>query len=170
MTLIVEDGSGITGAEAYVSVATADAYFAARTHLTLYATWSGLTTAQKEGCLREGADYLDAEFGSQYRGSRAGRIQGKLWPRVNALDDEGYILSNLPIELQQANCELAARAATAPLANDLERGGNIKRMKAGSVELEYSEGAPIATSYGIVTKLLAPILNCTQEGGKWGWL
>lgn len=168
MTLVVETGAGIAGAEAYASVATADAYFAARTHLAMYTTWTALTTAKKEGALREAADYLDAEFGSQYRGTRAGRIQGKLWPRTNALDDDGYPLPDLPIELQLANCELAGRAATAPLAADLERGGKVKRMKAGSVELEYMDGATASTAYGIVTKMLAPILQTTGNAG-WDW-
>ena len=168
MTLIVETGAGIAGAEAYASVATADAYFAARTHLTMYATWTALTTAKKEGALREAADYLDAEFGQQYRGTRAGRVQGRLWPRTDALDDEGYPLPDLPNELQLANCELAGRAASAPLANDLDRGGKVKRMKAGSVELEYTDGATASTIYGIVNKMLAPILQ-QSASTNWVW-
>ena len=45
MSLIVEDGSIVTGAESYASVAAADAYFAARNEP---AAWTGASDPEKE--------------------------------------------------------------------------------------------------------------------------
>jgi hypothetical protein len=172
MTIMVEDGTGVQGAESYASVAFADAYFTARSHLAIATTWAavGTTTAKKEGALREATAYLDAEFGPRYRGTRAGRVQGLLWPRTGALGDEGYSLPALPLELQQAAAELAGRAISAPLADDEARGGDIKRMKAGSVEIEYAQGAKLGTTYGIVSKMLIPLLDCAEDSKTlWSW-
>ena len=44
MALVVEDGTGITNANAYVSVAEADSYFQARNN----ASWSARNTHDKE--------------------------------------------------------------------------------------------------------------------------
>jgi len=166
MTLIVEDGTGIAGAEAYASVAYADAYWAARPQSPLSVAWAAATTATKEGGMREGADYLDAEYGDAYRGTKAGTVQGRLWPRSNANDDAGYPLPGLPTELKNANCELAARAITAPLVEDLDRGGKIQTVKAGAVAVTYSDTAPAGTTYGIVSKMLIPVLKRRIE---WEW-
>lgn len=54
MTLVVEDGSIVSGAESYASVAQADAYFAAR-GITI---WSPLLDAEKEQALRRATDYM----------------------------------------------------------------------------------------------------------------
>lgn len=170
MALTVETGTGIASAEAYVSVADADTYFGNRTHLAAYTTWTAATTAVKEGCLREAADYLDAVWGDFYKGDRAGRVQGLLWPRTEAFDSAGYNLPALPQELINANCELAGRAAVTPLAPDLAFGNAFKQIKAGSVQLTLRDGAPGQTTYGVVAMALAPILNGMQPGGnKLGW-
>jgi hypothetical protein len=172
MSIIAEDGTGIAGAETYASVTFVDAYFVARSHLAIATTWAavGTTTAKKEGALREASTYLDAEFGARYRGTRAGRVQGLQWPRTGALDGEGYPLPALPLELQQAAAELAGRAVSAPLADDEARGGDIKRMKAGSVEIEYAQGARLGTTYGIVSKMLVPLLDCAEDSKTlWSW-
>lgn len=172
MTLIVEDGTGVSGAESYASVAVADAYFAARTHLAAYTTWDAASTAFKEGSLREASSFLDATYSAYYRGIRQGRVQGLLWPRTEAKDDAGYDLPVLPSELVSAACELAGRAIASPLAPDLERGGMIKREKVGPLEVEYMDSAPATTSYGSVNTMLGPILNGMQPGGDpaWRWL
>lgn len=172
MALTVEDGSGVAGAESYASVAEADAYFAARPHLAMATTWDAADTENKEGALREATANLDATNGAYYRGTRAGYVQGRLWPRTGAKDDAGYDLPSRPQELVTATCELAGRAISAPLVADLERGGMVKREKVGSLEVEYMDGAPAVTSYGVVNTMLGPILNGMQPGGNpsWNWL
>jgi len=169
MALVPETGSGVPGADAYAARATVLAYWVNRPHSAFAATVAAADVNDMDGAIREATDYLDAEFGQYYRGVRAGRVQGKLWPRTNALDDAGFPLTGLPQELVDATCELAGRAVSATLADDEARGGLIKRLKAGSVEIEYADGAQAGTVYGIVSKMLVPILDGSQ-GGKPQWI
>ncbi len=174
MALVTENGIGVHNAESYVSVADADAYWGARTHTALYTTWNAITAdAKKEGALREASAYLDATAGPFYKGRRKGWVQGLAWPRIGAQDEAGYPLPDLPQELVWATCELAARAVSALLAEDLDRGGDVKREKVGPLEVEYFEGAQAQKSYGMVMDMLHSILNGNQPGAQnvpqWNW-
>lgn len=173
MSLTVETGAGVASAASYAAVATADTYWSERAHNALAATWAAATAPNKEGALREATDYLDASFGQYYRGKRAGRVQGLEWPRSDALDDSDVPLPGLPFELVKATCELAARALSARLAKDQDRGGMVKRVRVeGAVEKEWMDGAPSEATYGYVAPMLAPILNGSQRFGgspQWNW-
>lgn len=176
MSLVVETGEGVSGAESYASVAYITAYWAARAHMALAATWNAATTANKEGAAREASAFCDATWGRYYRGRRAGTVQGLQFPRSGAKDDAGYPLPGLPTELQMAVAELAARALSNPLAEDVDRGGEIKRLreKVGPLETEteYFDSATVEKSYGMVSGMLAPILNGGEPGNggaQWNW-
>ncbi len=177
MSIVVETGQGVAGSESYAATATIDAYWAARTHNALAATWAALTTAKKEGAAREASDFADATWGPYYRGVRRGYVQGKLFPRTGAKDDAGYPLPDLPPELVAAVCELAPRAATSPLAADIDTGARVKSQtkKVGPLEksTEYFDGgAAPQTAYGAVDNILAPLLNGSQPrapNAHWSW-
>lgn len=173
MAITVEDGTGVAGAESYASVADADTYWGKRTHQALYTTWDGASTAEKEGALREATTYVEARWGQFYRGVKRGNAQGLQWPRSDAEDDTGYPLPDLPPELASAVAELAARAVSALLAEDRDRGGQVKRERVeGAVEVEYFEGAPADPDYGSVAGILAPVLNGAQPEARtpsWNW-
>lgn len=166
MSLTVETGAGIAGAESYATTATIDTYWAARTQNALSATWTALTTAKKDGCAREATTFVDTTWGPRYRGIRRGQVQGLLWPRTDAMDDAGYPLPDLPPELIAAVCELAARAASATLTPDVKAGGGVvKRVKAGSVEVEYESTGNVEKSYPAVERLLSALTN--PAGGQY---
>lgn len=126
MALEVENGTGVAGAEAYASVAAADAYWAKRPQSPFATTWAAVTDVlTKEGALREGADYMDAELGLLYPGKPLTTTQGKLCPRADACDAS---FDGFPATLVAANIELAARAISSPLApTPTTRGGSSGR-------------------------------------------
>lgn len=176
MSLTVETGAGIAGAESYASVTSADTYWAKRAHTAFATSWAAGTTGNKEGALREATAYIDATYGNYYLGQRAGYVQGLLWPRTNACDDDGYYLPALPQCLIDACCELAARALSARLASDAEHGGKVKRemKQIGDLkkEIEYMGSATADKRYGYIDGLLAAILNGSQPsagGASWNW-
>lgn len=183
MTLIVEDGTGILGAESYVSAASAVAYWSARGYAV------ALTAdASVESALRRATMFLDATYRGRYPGYRTfGRVQGLEWPRVGAFTltpDNGrsdawltfgpesytnseytqgydYIPANqVPREIIAATCEAALREVTelGSLAPDLERGGAITMLKAGSVEVQYGSAASATTSFQTIDLVLASLL------------
>ena len=177
MTLIVEDGSGVSGAESYAAVAVIDAYWTNRPQLAGSAVWAGAGATFKEGAAREATAFLDALYGPFYRGQRAGYVQGLMFPRTNALDDAGYPLPALPNILVDACCELSARAISGPLAVDSDIDGVIKRKREtiGPIteETEYADGAGRFSRYGALDGMLASVLNGQQPGSAsgsgWNW-
>lgn len=172
MSLIIETGTGVQGAESYVTTAFIDAYWGNRTQNALSATWSAATTAIKEGAAREASAFINATWGNFYRGKRAGYVQGLMWPRTDALDEEGYPLPGVPPELQTAVAELAARAVSDALAKDYDRGDMVASKQVGPIRIQYEPGAPAQKTYGMIAWMLAPILDGSQPHAPnplWAW-
>lgn len=87
MSLIVEDGSGVSGAESYTSVADADTYHTNHGDPT---TWDGASDAVKETALRMATLYVDLTYGSSFTGRKADADYSLEWPRTNVQDQNGY--------------------------------------------------------------------------------
>lgn len=177
MPLTVEDGSGITGADAYCARAVVDTYWSNRPHDPLAATWAAESdTSRQDGAIREASAFIDAEFGLFYRGSKLSGAQGLLFPRADAEDERGYPITGVPGELIKATCELAGRALTSRLREDVDRTGYIKSVstKLGPMAESYTyggEGSAAKKSYGFVVGILAPILSGAQPDApaRWEW-
>jgi hypothetical protein len=111
MAFTVETGLGVPGANAYISVADADTHHADRGHTT----WTDFTSPEKEVAIVRASDYIDKRFGKMFRGVRVARDQGLEWPRLDAFDDDGFLLTLLPAQLLKAASEYALRAAVCGL-------------------------------------------------------
>lgn len=167
MALIVETGAGLSNAESYASVATADAYHVGR----LNAAWALLDATTKEGCLRKATEYMVGFYRERWKGMRGGLVQALDWPRYNVqLDDVGYgriaayVQSNIvPVEVQNACCALALKASTGELASDLQR--TVKEKTVGPLKTVYADGAPEAVRYRAVDMMLKPYLAGTAVSG-----
>lgn len=148
MALTVETGAGAADAEAFISVADADAYFAARGN----ATWAALDTAAKEQNLRKGAEYLEAFY--RWKGDRATTTQALSWPRAGVTVDGVDVASDaVPVAIQRANAELAVRASAADLAAD--EGPQVKQEAVGPISVTYADGARQNPRYAAVDAMLA---------------
>jgi len=79
MSLVVEDGTGLSTAESYVSVADADTFIKSEPRGE---DWLDLDTGDKEKFLRQAARILDLEC--DWIGSPTSETQALAWPRVNA--------------------------------------------------------------------------------------
>lgn len=116
-------------------LATANAYATAR----LWSDWTG-SDAVKTAALRRGQDYI----ASTYNGRWAG-----VWTNDDA-----------PEAVQFAIIEAARRELVEPgsMAPDLDRGGEVKSLKAGSVSIEYKDSAPAVTAFPVIEGLLSGLL------------
>lgn len=151
MALIVEDGSGLPNAEAYISVEDADAYFSVRGN----AAWAALGTPQKEAALRLGADYMGAVYGPKWCGKRLTDAQALDWPRTGR---EG-----VPEAVRRANAELAVRASAGPLMGD--QGAAVQSETVGPISVTYAKGNTGAVRYAVVdASLKAAGLFCVRPG------
>jgi hypothetical protein len=156
---IIEDGTGVAGANAYVTVDECTAY--CETHGLPF----GISpTLLGEQAIIRATSSLDAMYRTRFPGTKAGgRAQTLAWPRKDAVDADGnaIALDEIPQEIKEATCELAVRELAEPVSTmpDLERGGAIKRLKAGSVEIEYGANAPAVTVFSKIDGILAGLLG-----------
>jgi hypothetical protein len=167
MALTVEDGTGLTNAESYLSVADTDTYLANHGNPTV---WSSASTAQKEESLRLATQYLDAQYGARWKGRRSNEDQRLNWPREGVVDADAYVIDTdeMPQALKDACAEMAYRHRNGePMLADLEssdRSIKRERVKAGPVEeeKEYFGAKPTQKRYPLVDLLLRPLLRSTQ--------
>lgn len=155
---------------AYVEVSEADSYHSARGN----AAWTGENDA-KEAAIVRASEYIDAAYGTRFPGQKTGgRSQSLQWPREKwdgsyVKDDEGFDIMNdeIPQEIADATCEAALRELTDPgsMMPDLERGGGIRAMSAGSVSIEYQANASAKTTFSIIDGILSGLLGNVSQGG-----
>lgn len=153
MAIVIEDGSGLDNAEAYISVADADTYFSLRGN----AAWAALTTEQKEQALRRAVDYMTAVYGQRWKGERSSTTQALDWPRDGVLGVESDVV---PVPVQRANAELAVRASAGDLLAD--QGAQVTQETVGPISVTYAVGARQWIRYAMADGLLAGLL---RDGG-----
>jgi hypothetical protein len=154
MTLIVENGTGLSNAESFVSVADADAR---RTAFGDGTAWSALTTEQKEQALRKATAFMEQRYRQRWRGTKLLRDQALSWPRFGA-EVDGYVLYSdvVPSEVANVCADLALKSLSESLNADLTRG--IVREKVGPLETEYDAYSPQGPRYPAIEQALAPFL------------
>jgi len=102
MALVVEDGTGLSNAESYISVADADIYIAA--YKGADATWDDATDAAKEIAARQATQYIDGLY--NWIGEPETSTQALDWPRNYVYDELGYAVDGIPTNLEQATAEV----------------------------------------------------------------
>lgn len=119
-----------------VTVEEADAYAQPRG----WSDWAGASTNDKTAALRRGQDAIASSYNSQW-----------------AVDFDN---DDAPNQVKFAIVEAARRELDDPgsMQPDLDRGGAITSMKAGSVALTYADGAPGGTSFSAIDGLLAGLI------------
>ncbi|MEW6658776.1 MAG: DnaT-like ssDNA-binding protein [Thermodesulfobacteriota bacterium] len=156
MTIIIEDGSGVTGANSYVSVASATAYLNSK-GLT---TWGTSTTTAKEVSLNQATLYMEL---LPWKGAKALQTYPLAWPRRGMLDRDGYsVLSDtIPQSVKYAQIELAYRykAGKNPLADISSGDGYVTKESVGPIEIDHSLGYSTSDKFPEIDRLLEPFLS-----------
>tara|TARA_R110000772_G_scaffold30806_10_gene76522 strand:+ start:9188 stop:9691 length:504 start_codon:yes stop_codon:yes gene_type:complete len=137
MAFTVEDGTGTDPlANAYISVAEMQAYFADRSPLD-----PGVLSSDLELAIVRATDYIELEYGNQFLGDLLVTDQALCWPRTYDLDNP------MPAALKNATSEFANSSLTSDLffvpTYDAS-GKTVKRQfdKVGPIETEteWSDG------------------------------
>jgi len=165
MSLITEDGTGLSTAESYISVADADTYFSNRGNTT----WAALTTAQKEQALRKATDFMLQRYSAYWDGYRYTSTQALDWPRENVyirpirVANQSYVDTDIvPVEVQRACAELALRSTTYtdglfPDVSDL-----VTEETIGPITTKYDSRSPDTPLYKSIDAMLSIYL---KDGG-----
>jgi hypothetical protein len=160
MSLIVEDGTIVPGAESYISVADASTYHTARGNTA----WAALATdALREAALRRATDYMRQAYRSRWQGYKVNEDQALDWPRYD-VEVEGYAVDSdiVPTEIKNACAELALRASAADLNPDLTQG--VLSEQVGSIQVTYDKASPQFTRYRAIDAILSPYLKAGGGG------
>lgn len=160
MSLVVEDGTGLTNAESYISVVDATTYHASMGN----AGWVG-TQTQMEVALRQATQYLDTTY--RFRGTTIKKNQPQqalMWPRFGVYFNNAYI--QWPINrVIQATCEAALRALVSPGSLTVDQSdAQLLDVTVGPVSAKfqsYQQGGQVR--FKVVDKLLAPFVNGTAN-------
>jgi hypothetical protein len=141
ITITVEDGTGLAGANSYVSAADADIYHSNRGR----SSWGLLTADAKATALIAGTQFIDSIY--NWIGSRRSKTQGLKWPRIQGLDDsgnaillvdrDGFDIDAVPQAVVDACAEAAFLSLTDDLFQDTDPRGKIVRKKTDVLETEY---------------------------------
>lgn len=184
MAFVVEDGTGISNANAYISVAFYRAYFADRGKDV-----SAQTDEQVQGYIVRATDYVEQRFGSQYQGTRKTLTQSLGMPRTGMTYDGVRLSADaIPALFQMGIAEYSNRASKyadlapdAPVlfARDAANGGTIpaagaviaESKKVGPIEKSTEYADPTAASnawtlpaYPAADALIAPFLTGGGRG------
>ena len=163
MSLIVENGTGKSDAESYVSVTDADTYHSNRSNTT----WAALSTAAKESALRKATDYMVGNYRLKWKGRRVLSTQSLDWPRAGVILEEYNVYPSyglfqvsytiVPNEVKNACAELALRVSVGTtLADDITQQAIKKTV--GPITVEYSKDAPVYTVYRQIDMMLKAYL------------
>lgn len=89
-TFVVEDGTGLETANAYESVAEADAYHDNYGTAAERSTWTASSNSDKEDAIREATRFLDLSYSQRWRGARRSKEQRLDHPRIRVIDSDGW--------------------------------------------------------------------------------
>lgn len=116
--------------------------------------WFDFTSPERQAAIIRASDYVDKRFGRRFVGDRKARDQAMEWPRLSAIDRDGFTFPDIPAQLQKAVAEYALRAAlcgvlapdpTLPVPKqNLESGaGDRTQEPAGEITRKLEKVGPI---------------------------
>lgn len=163
MSLTPETGSGVAGADTYVTLAEARAY-AAKRGLSFPASPDG--DAAGEAALVNACDYLET---LDWRGTKTEGDGPLAWPRTDVVLDDGTEIAadEIPQKLKDAQCQLAVEAAAGTDLQPSGTGQEVIREKVDVLEVEYAPGSggTVTPQFNKAMAMLAPYL---ESGGGFG--
>lgn len=172
MAFTVEDGTGLSDSNAYITTAFSDTYFGDRGN----ETWVDLDAEIKQYAIIKATDYLDWRW--CYKGTIASSTQALQWPRDYVYDSLGSLITGVPTQIEKACAEYAFRiisdsgTATEDLSPDPvydETGGKVIEFKNKVDVIEemkkFSDSVNITTirSYPQADNLLKDLVKSQNE-------
>lgn len=168
MALIVEDGTGLSTAESYASVAEFVAY-----HTSLgNTTAAALNTTTIEQLLRKATAYMLQRYRPRWDGWRKTSTQALDWPRYYVPIKDALILyggsssyyddASVPQLVKNACSSLAWRAYSTTLLADESR--TVMSETVGPISVTYDAYSGQAVRYKEIDTMLAPYFK--NSGGQ----
>lgn len=164
MAFTPEDGTGISGANSFTTLAAAVAFWDDR---GAPAAWASAGGGDRQKALVKATDYLNSLDRFPYRGTKATRAQRLQWPRVGATERNGSAIpdNEVPVEVAEATAAVAALIlAGVDLQPVLKRGGAIRRKRTDVLETEFFDDAPTRDTVTQAMDALGHLLRSGMTG------
>lgn len=164
MAFLVEDGSGLAGANGYITAAYFTTHFEDRgIDVSTY------STADISSAIVRATDYVDKRFGPKFRGFKKTRNQGLEWPRLDAFDNDDYLyydVDAIPRALKKGVAEYTLLAAQmtnllptpAPAMPTIDpETGEVTAAASGALVYQKNKVGPIeqGKAFADMSKLIA---------------
>lgn len=134
VTLIVEDGQGLSNANSYIDAAFAR-QFAENRGVTLPAGDDEVAVM-----IIMAADYIES-FAEDFKGSRKGSTQALSWPRINVVfENEKFPSNSIPPQLKMAQAQAVVEIFNGQDLSPAITGYAVRREKVDVIEVEYAAG------------------------------
>lgn len=178
VTLIVEDGSGISDSNSYCDLDFALEYCVNHG----YTSWIDMTEDEQKVYLIKGTSFVDNFY--EWKGYKRTSVQSLEFPRNGLIDNNKTEILGIPNNLKKAVIEAGFINYSSEVDNlfvSRDENGAIKRQKVDELEVEYfgeSEAteteAEYKTTYQVLNKLLKGLYKekemssvCTKAIWRW---
>lgn len=152
--LFIETGECLSNANTYVSLEFARKYAIERGYEDILL----MTDDELKKMLIRGTDYIDHVY--KYRGTKCTKQQALAFPRKNLIDDDGFEIDGIPLNLKKAVVEAAKLVRTQDtLFITKNRDGKIKRKKVDVLETEFFDSRDDSLDYATIYEVLNSLLD-----------
>lgn len=160
MAFVPEDGTGLSTANSYITLAYAETYHDDRGNTS----WASATSSTQQAACIKATDYIQSNF-IFTGGVVASATQALQWPRYSAIDRNGNLIDSdsVPDVVKQATAILALEVVGGTDINaKIDR--KTKREKAGPVEVEYMDGSAARVIYRQIEGLFVGLIAARGQG------
>ena len=163
MAFIVEDGTGIEDANAYVDKPFTENYLLGER----LAQFMALSDGEKEAAIIAGTQFVDVSY--EWIGSRQSLEQGLNWPRIDA-EYQGFVIEGVPAAMKKATCEAVWLAMTEESLFSTDGDKEVARERIeGAVDVSYvnpkDKVKENQTRFEILDKLLRGLFVVDEPQG-----
>lgn len=172
ISLVVEDGTGLSDANSYCNLDYALEYCVMKG----YSNWQTLSEDMQKVYLIRGTEFVDNFY--NWKGRRGRASQSLSFPRIDLYDEDHYQIHGIPDKLKKACIEAAflnASSGSDTLFTTKDENGAVKRQKVDSLEVEYfsnqqnetnQASVDYTTIYDILNKLLKGLYKTKDNTGS----
>jgi len=162
--LIVEDGTGVEDANAYIDISYAETHLMGE-RLTRFDEYP-----DKDAAIIAATQLVDISF--EWRGKRKSLEQGLNWPRAG-VELDGFTVEGIPAAVKRAVCEAVWLVMTEESLFSTENNREVVRERIeGAVDISYANPKdiinPAASRFEILNKILKGLYGEAEETSAGG--
>jgi len=159
MALIVEDGSGVLGANSYVSLQYVSDYCSDMG----YSDWDTGDSPKQISSILRAMKYIEC---FNFIGVKNQIVNDLEWPRSEAYNRNGLLIDSdiIPSKVKSAVCEAAyiEFLNAGKLQPSIDRAG-LKKEEYGDVKFEYFKTGKISPSFSVISGLLVGLVKSSSS-------